>query len=156
MFGSVLPLVRLTPVLLKRTNISRMLVLSAMKDTLALLCPPSSPLATSIQRYFSDPFVAKAPESEQSVSAERLHATAEALLLAGRILQHVHTSRASLPVDEGEYDMLTAESYHLADFLMRHGKGHTWPFCGPIIITLKSVSVASSFHTFLFSSVTDL
>ncbi|KAH7368897.1 hypothetical protein B0T11DRAFT_68262 [Plectosphaerella cucumerina] len=118
-------------------TLDRMIVLSSIKDTLSLLCPPSSPLSMSVQRHFSDPFVAKASDSGRSTSAERLHATAEALLLAGRILQHVNSSRAGLPVDEGEYNMLTAEAHGLADFLMRHGQGHTWPFCGPIIITLN-------------------
>lgn len=81
---------------------------------------------------------------------------AEALLLAGRVLQHVHSSQAGLPFDEDEYDKLTAEVYDLADFLMRHGQGHTWPFCGPIIITLKSVSAASSPRRYISSSATDL
>lgn len=116
-----------------------MIVLSSTTEPLPPLCPPTSLLTASVHRCFPTPFEPKLSGPTHSRTEERLHATAETLLLAGRVLQHVYCSRASMVVSDAEYQALTAETHRLAALLMRHNAGHTWPFCGPIIITLKSV-----------------
>jgi len=111
-----------------------MILLSAIDDSIPLVCPPSSTLSKSLEICILS--LQEQDQSSISASRQKLDMMTKITLLAGRVLHYIDYSNKGFATEE-TYPIINHDMGKTMNTIIRSDGSHTWSFCDTIAIALR-------------------